>query len=150
MDSHALKKGLQYIEVTGEPVAMEVKRGPARDAGDVVLTATVARWANVPFTVPATGTYSVIFRTTCEACGSTLIRAQVDQALGSIGILPLPATVALATALAAARGWVVWAAPENHTRLNMRGRNLGATPGAGPETSSDDRTPSRSSPRRSH
>lgn len=96
-----------HIEVTGPPVDMEVRREPVADSGEVVLAATVDRWSVVPFPVPATGTYSVVFRKTCQMCGPTLIRAQLDQALGTIGILPLPITIVLGTALAGGGGWVV-------------------------------------------
>jgi len=107
---HELRSGdtlFFHIEVKGPPLNMEVRRETVEDSGEVVLEATVDRWAIVPFPVPTTGTYSVVFRTTCEICGSTLVRAQVDQALGSIGILPLPVSVALGTALAGGGGWVV-------------------------------------------
>ena len=95
-----------HIEVTGAPAEMEVRTGPANGVGEVVLSVQVDHWSLVPFLVPTTGTYAVLFRTTCEGC-TTFIQAQVDLALGSIGVLPLPVTVVLGTLLAAGGGWLV-------------------------------------------
>jgi len=106
---HELRAGdtlFFHIEVTGAPADMEVRQGPANGAGEVVLTAHVDHWSLVPFTVPATGPYAVLFRTACEGC-TAFIQAQVDQALGSLGVLPLPATVAMGALLAAGGGWLV-------------------------------------------
>lgn len=106
---HELRAGdtlFFHIEVTGSPATMEIRRGSADGLGDLVLAATVGHWTIVPFPVPSTGTYSVAFRTTCETCTS-FVRAQVDQSLGSLGILPLPVTVALGIALGAVGGAVL-------------------------------------------
>ncbi|SRR5712691_7429008 len=102
---HELRAGdtlFFHIEVTGAPADLEIQRESA--GGEVTLATRVGHWAIVSFLVPATGTYSVVFRTTCETCTS-FIRAQVDQALGSLGILPLPFTVAIGTVLAGVGGW---------------------------------------------
>jgi hypothetical protein len=106
--SHELRAGdslFFHIEVTGDPVWMEIRRG-SMDSGDTILVTMLDRWGIVPLSVPASGLYFVLFRASCSTC-SALIRAQVDQALGSIGILPLPATVFLGAVLAGAGTWTV-------------------------------------------
>ena len=105
---HELRAGntlFFHVEVTGAPADMEIRRGSQEGVGELMLAARVGHWTILPFVVPSTGTYSVSFRT-CDACTS-LVRAQVDQSLGSLGILPVPATVALGIGLAALGGTVV-------------------------------------------
>ena len=105
---HELRAGdslFFHIEVTGDPVGLEVHFG-SKDSGEAILVTVVDRWANVPLSVPMTGLYFVLFRASCSTC-TALIRAQVDQALGSIGILPLWATVAIGAGLACTGGWIV-------------------------------------------